>query len=482
MNKMNLKQKSINGIKWTSFSSMIVTAFQILQLIILAKILGPEAYGTMAVLNIVIGFCGLFVDLGMSKIIIHKQDNITQKQLNSLYWFNIFLAVSIYIIVYLSANKISLFYNNLQLEYLLQLLAITFIIQAFAIQFNIILQKEMHFKELETINISSVILNFTFALLFALNGYGVLSLIYGLIMSSIFSTFLTIYFGTKLHKIGFYFSFSSIKEFLLFGMYWTGSKFLGSFAQNIDVLILGKFFDQQTLGMYHIAKQLVLRPSGLIVPIVTKISYPLFGKVQNDTTKAKKYYLGIINLMSFVVFPIYGLIFLLAPEIIELFLGDKWIDSIMIIQSLVFYAAILAIGTPIGSLIMAKGKANWNFWWNVVWLIFVSVLMLSVYRYGIIVVAISMSLSQFILTFIGFQFMVSKLIDVSFFEYYKNIFLSLSLSGLSLIVVCIGTYLFDFGLVLGIVYKLVIFTIVYLAVSYILNKEIVFKLKGLIKK
>lgn len=479
---MNLKQKAISGLKWTSLSSVIVALVQVLQLIVLPKILGPEAYGTMAILNVVVGFSALFVDLGISKIIIHKQDSITENQLHSLYWFNVMLALFIYVVVYASSNPIANFYNNAELEFLLQLLATTFIIRAFAIQYNVILQKEMLFKYLEIIGIVMVFLNFVVALLFAINGYGIISLIYGAIVSSMVSSILTLYYGSRLHRVKFYFSFSQIKEFFSFGLYWTGSKFLGNFAGNIDVIILGKVFDQQTLGIYHIAKQLVLKPSQILLPVVAKVSYSIFGKVQNDISKTKDYYLKMIGLLSFIVFPVYGLVFLLSPEMVNIFLGSKWMGSIVIVQSLVFYAAMIAIGTPIGSLIMAKGKANWNFWWNIFWLIFVSVLMLSAYRYGIIVVAISMSLSQFILTFIGFKFMLSKLINVSFFEYYKNIFLSLSLSGLSSIVVYIGTYLFDFGLVLGIVYKLVIFIIVYLSVSYILNKEIVFKLKGLIKK
>lgn len=478
---MNLKQKSISGLKWTSFSSVIVALVQVLQLVVLAKILGPEAYGTMAILNVVVGFSALFVDLGMSKIIIHKQDSITENQLHSLYWFNIFLALFVYGVVYLSANLVANFYNNIELEFLLQLLSTTFIIKAFAIQYNVILQKEMLFKCLEIIGIVAIFLNFVIALLFAINGYGVISLIYATIISSILSSILTLYYGSRFHKIKFYFSFLQIKEFFSFGLYWTGSKFLGNFAGNIDIIILGKVFDQQILGIYHIAKQLVLKPSQILLPVVTKVSYPIFGKIQNDISKTKDYYLGMIGLLSFLIFPMYGLLFLLSSEIVNIFLGREWIDSISIIQSLVFYAAIIAIGTPIGSLIMAKGKANWNFWWNVFWLVFVAVLMMSVYRYGIVIVAISISLSQLILTFIGFKFMVSKLIDVSFFEYYRNIFLSLAISAIGLIIVYIGIDIFNFGLVLGIIFKIIIFTIIYLLLSYIFNKEIIFKLRGLIK-
>jgi O-antigen/teichoic acid export membrane protein len=479
---LNLKQKTISGLKWTSLSSVIVALVQIIQLIVLAKILGPKAYGTMAILNIVVGFSALFVDLGMSKIIIHKQENITNEQLNSLYWFNIILAITIYIVVFMIASKIATFYNNNELEFLLQLLATTFVIKAFAIQYNVILQKEMYFKELEGINILTAAINFIVALLFAINDYGVISLIYGMIISSIISTLLTVYFGSKLHKVGLYFSFTKIKEFLSFGLYWTGSKFVGNFASSIDVIILGKVFNQEILGVYSIAKQLVLRPSQVIVPVVTKLSYPIFGKIQNDTAKTKEYYLGMIGLLSFVIFPIYALLFLLAPEVVELFLGKEWFLSVFIIQALTFYAAMIAIATPIGSLIMAKGKAKWNFWWNIFWLLFVSVLIFSVYRFGINTVAIAMSLSQVILTFIGFKFMVSKLIDVSILEYYKNIFLALMISIISLIVVYASLNFYNLGLVVLVICKVCLFSIIYIFMSYMLNKNIFFQIKGLIKR
>jgi len=474
---MSLKKKILNGIKWTSFSSFVLAVFYMFQLIILARILGPEVYGIMAILTIVISFSNLFVDMGMSKIIIHKQDLITNEQLNTLYWLNILLAVFIYSCLFLASSAIAIFYNNNDLEYLIQLISLTFVIKSFALQYNVILEKELRFKTLEIINMFTAFLNFTISLILALNNFEIYSLIYAVIISSLINTLLLIYFGSNYHKVKFYFNFKEIKEFIPFGLYWTGSKSFGSFAHELDIIIIGKVFDSTTLGIYHIAKQLLSRPMQVIMPVVIKISYPLFGKIQTDLIKSKTYYLNIINLVSLIIVPIYIIIYLLADEFITILFGMQWVESTQITKNLVLYAILTSFSTPIGSLIMARGKANWNFWWNFFLIPYFSIVLVLSYQFGIEFVAIAISIAQVPLVVLSWKFMISKLINISFVEYFK--YISLYFTSSILIIILLNTMIYIQNTFLSKIITVISYVILYIIFSLVINKITINKIKGL---
>ena len=111
---MSLKQQALNGVKWTSTSSIVIAILQLAQVSILARYLAPSDFGLMAIVSVVIGFSALFMDMGISSAIIHKQD-ISHKQLSSLYWLNIFAGTVIFFIVYFFSSIISQYYNEIQI-------------------------------------------------------------------------------------------------------------------------------------------------------------------------------------------------------------------------------------------------------------------------------------------------------------------------------------------------------------------------------
>ena len=103
---MNLRVEALNGIKWTSFSSIYVAIINLVQIAILTRYLMPSDFGLIAIVTVVIGFSALFMDMGISSAIIHRQD-ISHDQLSSLYWFNVFVGILLCLIVYFSSSIIS---------------------------------------------------------------------------------------------------------------------------------------------------------------------------------------------------------------------------------------------------------------------------------------------------------------------------------------------------------------------------------------
>ena len=124
---MSLKDKTIKGVKWTTFGSIILAVLQIIQLIILARLLSPSDFGLMAMVMVAIGFSNMFIDMGLSNIIIFKQ-NISINTLSSLYWMNIFVGCFVFLIIYLLTPYFASFYRAPDLVDLLFIVSFSFII------------------------------------------------------------------------------------------------------------------------------------------------------------------------------------------------------------------------------------------------------------------------------------------------------------------------------------------------------------------
>ncbi len=463
---MNLKQKAITGVKWTTLSSAVNALLQLTQLMILARFLTPHDFGLVAILMVVIGFSQIFVDFGLSKAIIYNQ-HITASQLSTLYWLNIILSLVIFGIIFLSSSFIATFYNEPSLSNLIILVSSSLIIQAFGQQFRTLFQKELQFNVLAKIDIFAASISFMSAISLAINGFGVYALIYPVLIMAALKSILLVYKGIVHHKPKIAFNIFEIKDFLAFGSYTVGNGIVSTVATQIDVILIGKLLGTETLGLYSIIKELILRPSQLINPIITKVSFPAMAKVNNDVEKVKNIYLKLINYVSSINFPIYIASFILAPEIISLFLGDKWLNGVEIFQILSIWALIRSRGNPIGSLVMAMGKPQYEMYWNIGMMFFMSITVYVSSAWDITGISYGNLISLIILFIPGWYFLTFRLCKASLKEYFTASLYPLLISLFTGIVVYIILHIYSAGMT----YKFIVSVVVGLPILWILNKK-----------
>lgn len=417
---MNLKKQTLNGIKWTSISSLFITILQVGQLSILAHYLEPSDFGLIAIVYVIIGFSSMFVDMGISASIIHKQD-ITHVQLSSLYWLNVISGSFLALFVYILAPYVAEFYNKIELISLIRLLALTFIISSLGNQYAIHLQKNLQFELIAKISVISSIIGVATAIILAINDYRVYALVYSALVVNIVSTILYIIVGVKMYKPSFVYNYKEIKPMLSFGMFQMGEGIINFFNSQFDVILIGKLLGVEALGIYTIAKNLAMRPAQIVNPIITKVTFPVMSKVQKNTSSLKNIYLKTINYLSSINFPIYFLMAILAEPIVLLMFGEKWKESIYILQILSIFGAIRSTANPIGSLQLARGRADLGFYWN---LSLFFIMPISIYLgsfWELIGISYSLLLLMTFLSIPNWYFMVKPLCDADFKEYFKQI-------------------------------------------------------------
>jgi len=359
----SLKQQAISGVKWTGASTIFIGLIEFIKFAVLARLLSPSDFGLMGMLVVIMGFAQAFADMGVSNAIIHKQ-NTTEEQLSSLYWLNIFIGALLFLILCVANPLIVRFYKEPRLGHLIFWVALIFPITSLGQQFQILLQKKLKFSKLSRIEVISVILGSITAILLAVKGQGVLSLIWGQIATATIKSLLLIRFSGKKFPPAFRFEKKDLRDYLSFGLYQMGERNVNYLSSNIDYLLIGRFLGADALGIYTLAYKLITVPLMKITPILTRVAFPVFSKKQTDNASINRGYLAIIKILSFIVFPSLIGLSVTAPIFVPVIYGTNWARTVPVIQILAIVGMIKATGSLSGSVLLAKGRADITFIWN----------------------------------------------------------------------------------------------------------------------
>lgn len=435
----SIKQQALKGVKWTSISTLIVTILQILQLIILARLLKPEDYGLMAMVAIVIGFAQSYTDLGVSAAIIHRQD-ATREQLSSLYWLNIICGAIIFIIVMVLSPLLANLFKETYLVKLLPVVALTFLISPWGIQFQMLLQKELRFNLLARQEIISAFFAAVVAITAAVLGQGVWSLVWGQLTGVTVKTVLLIRIAWNHWKPMVRFRHRDLDGFLSFGLFQMGERSINFLAARLDQLLIGTLLGSQALGFYNFAYRLVIEPVGKINPVITRVAFPAFSMVQDNVSQLRTGYLTVTKVLGIINAPLQIGIIAVAPIAVPLIFGQQWNPAVVLVQILAVVAFLKGVGNPIGSLLLAKGRADWGFYWNIfVLLVTIPFVFIGAKLGGSTGIALAVLSVSILLSFANYYFLVRNLIGRCGQQYFWAFGKPFLLAGLmGMIVVLVG--------------------------------------------
>lgn len=412
---MSLAQAAAGGIRWTTLSMLVVTITQMIRLIVLGRILGPEAFGLLAMMLVVTGFAELLAQAGLSEAIIQHPDP-TYVELSSLYWLNIALGGLLYTVLLLLTPLIAILYSTPDLEQLLPWLALAFLISPWGVQFKALLQKRLDFKPLAFIEMLAAITGTLLAIILAWQGYGVWSLVWGQLAQSAVMALSLVLVGWQQKMLpGCYFNYQAVKPYLSFGLHLLGSNMLNYFNSRIDQLVVGVLLGSQALGYYSMAFNLVLQPISRINPVLTQVAFPVLARVRDDKVRLKRGYFRMLDLLTSINAPVLIGVAAVAPLLIPFILGEQWLSIVPLIQVLALFSLIRSTGNAGGSLILACGRADMAFYWNLSLLMFIPLAVFAGAKWGGLggVVWTLLGLQMFLL-FAWYYLVVRKLLGNCF--------------------------------------------------------------------
>lgn len=414
-----LRSQAVSGVKWNGVSVGFVTGLSFITTAILARLLSPSDFGMMGMIMVVIGFAQAFSDMGLSNAIIQRQD-VPENHLSSFFWVNIIMGMLIFACVLLIRPLAVTYFKQPGLSRYLFVSSALFIIMPFGQLFSTLLTKELKFRTLAKLEIAGSLVYSIFSIALALSEFGVLSLILGQLIRSVFDVGARFFVFRNTWWPKLHFNIKEIRSYLSFGAFQMGERTLNYLSANVDYIIIGRILGPASLGYYTIAYNLMLTPLTKINPVLTRVAFPTFSRVQNDNFKIRQGYCKIIKYISLLSFPMLAGMFVVAPEFIRLVYGEKWEASIGVFQILCVVGAFKSLGNPVGSILLAKGRADIGFFWNLFAVAMVIGAVIVGVNWGIAGVAVAILVLQLPFFFI-IQPIVNRLIELRFRDYFAAI-------------------------------------------------------------
>ena len=308
MNYKKLKEQTVNGFKWSSLDKLGKLGGQFVVGIILTRLLDPVDYGLIGMITIFIVIGQSLVNSGFGQALIQKKD-ADNVDFSTVFYFNIFASLLIYLILFLSAPLIARFYDQPQLIPLIKVICLSFVIDAFGLVHVAWLTKNLHFKAPSLIGIMSVIISGIISIIMAYRGFGVWALVTHTILRSTLTSF-SLWRVSKWKPL-LAFSTRSLKKLFSFGSKILIAGLMQSIFDNLYFLIIGRFFIAESLGYYTRAVQFKDLPVKTITAVVQNVTFPVFSALQDDDGKLISGYTKVIRMLAAIVLPLMVIILLL---------------------------------------------------------------------------------------------------------------------------------------------------------------------------
>ena len=325
---MKLKHKIVGGVVWNSIGLVIDNGLDMLVKLILARLLLPKDFGIIGFAVVFMGMIKVFSDMGMSAALIQrKEEHLKPIDYDTAFWagiaWGLFLAaITTFIVTPISVS----FFNQPLLRSIIPVLSINLVLKPLANVHVVNITRELDFKKIVLPRNISRITASIIAIIMALTGFGVWSLVFQRVLTNIFLVILYSFVSPWRPKMRY--SFTSFKKIFSFGVYTTGTKVFNYLTGNIDYLLIGKMLGANPLGVYTLAYNVTYVVRGQIMNVINKVFFPVYSIIQDDLTTIKRYYFKVIKYNCIMTYPIMIGIILLAKPLVLFGLGEKWINAI----------------------------------------------------------------------------------------------------------------------------------------------------------
>ena len=401
----------------------------------------------------------------------------TQEDYSTIFYWNLALSFILYAILFFTSPLIAGFYNLAMLSPVLRVQGLVLILNSLSIiQLNR-LRKQLKFKKISIVNLTSATISVGVTIYLAYNGWGVWALVAQQLLMSFFNTVL--FWIVAGWMPSFIFSYQSFKELFSFGGFILLSNLLNTLGNNIQGILIGKFFSSHTMGLYSQARKLEEVASTSLSNVVDQVSFPVLAEVKNDKTRLINVLRKLITSIAFFSFPIMLLLIAIAKPVIVLLYSSKWIECVPYFQILCVAGIAISLQNINYYAVAAIGKSKKLFFWTVIKrIISLGLIVIGFFIYGIWGLLGGMVLAAYIMYAIN-AVLVSVNVGYKFTSQVKDLMPILIISLISFALTILSTYI-NLSSLLAILLASFIFMISYLMLSHIFMRERVQGLKTLL--
>ena len=359
--------------------------------IVLARILAPEDYGTIALVTVFTTILQVFVDSGLGTALIQKK-NADDLDFSSVFYFNFVVCLVLYAAMFMAAPVIAKFYGDVTLTPIIRVISLTIVISGVKGIQQAYVSKNMLFKRFFFSTIGGTIFSAFIGIGLAKAGYGVWALVAQQLSNATVDTvilWITVRWRPRKN-----FSWERLKGLLSFGWKLLVSSLLDTCYNNLRNLIIGKMYSPSDLAFYNQGDKF---PKLIVTNINTSIDsvlLPTMSSAQDDRERVKNMTRRAIKTSTYVMAPLMmGLAFCATP-IVKLVLTDKWLPCVPFLRIFCITYMFWPVHTANLNAINAMGRSDWFLRLEIIKKIMGMAILLSTMWFGVMAMAYSLLLSR----------------------------------------------------------------------------------------
>jgi O-antigen/teichoic acid export membrane protein len=344
-----LERRAVGGLVWMLSGVGFQAFLRLVLLLILARLIGPEAFGIVGAALVVIHIALVFSSLGISSAIVQRAE-LDTRHIHSAFALALFCGALITLVIELLAPWIAAFFGFEGLTAVLRVLGLIPVLANFGVVAEGLLRRALAFRKLATISVLSYALGYGLVGIgLALMGAGVWALA-GASLTE-YGTRALILLMIRPHAKAGPLDRAALWQLLVFSGGLTLRRFGHQLAQGLDNIVVGRWLGAEALGLYGRAYQLVSMPPATIGKAMGAVMFPVLSRVQDDRPRLATAYRRSTAVLALLTIPAAAAVIVLAPELIMAMLGRDWLGVIVPLQILapgIFFRLIFQLSDALG--------------------------------------------------------------------------------------------------------------------------------------
>ncbi len=355
------------GLRYKAAATLAIALLRIVELVILARWLTPEAFGIYAIALTMAGIFQFFSDAGLSNALYYPTE-LPRTEATWLWNATFYAGLLITSIFLLSSFPLSEFFQMPQLREPLQLFSVVILAYAVGAIPRTLTHRQYKFRHTAAADTASQAIGVLVALIYGAIHPTVYALIYGHLIKTLLQSGLYLYFQYEI--VQFYTPRKMVQHapqmqfFLRYAAFQIPERVLGYLNSRMDIFFIARAWDSHLLGAYDLFKQFLRRPVQIVNPLLDSVWVPLMSRMHQRTHSAGKLYLLMVYLSALMLIPLYGALWLVHNDFIPLFFSAQWTPYSKIFALLCAFYVVHSVVQHIGAAWVAKARPDKALYWN----------------------------------------------------------------------------------------------------------------------
>lgn len=355
----SFKKEIAKGVFWIGLAKYSGIAIHLLITAILARLISPAAFGTVALATVVLHFLIILADIGIGPAIVQYKQ-LTKRHLNSLFTLNTYIAIVLSLVLFFLSDAISVYYADETLDHVCQLMVLVIFFHSLNVVPNALMRRDKRFKTIAYRTVSFQILSGSIAVWGAFHGWGIYALLVSPMMTAV-GVFGVNYYNYPLRLV-LHMDKAAVKMISSFSIFQFAFTFFNYFSRNLDKLIIGKFFSMTQLGYYDKSYHLMLMPVQNITFVIGPVLHPILSTLQDNKKELSNKNIKLARFISYLSFPIGLILYFCGDELIKIVYGNRWDAAIPVFKILALSLPLQMIQSTSGAIYLAAGKTKHMFY------------------------------------------------------------------------------------------------------------------------